>query len=290
MKKAIISAIAIIALIIAIPMVLASCSDEPTYYMSDVRYDPDTKLITWYDNTDATEWTVTINGSEHTTTSREYSYDAGTSSFTVKISTKNATENRSKTVTFNYLDTVTGLKVDNGMLTWSPVSGATGYEIYNNGVYQGTVYGGCSYTINPGAFNLSVKPYTDQYSYFCYMSEYISGVVLSAPTNLTYENGVFKWDAVQDADYYKVVINGQEYTTSLCAYEFAGNQQDISIAVYAASNAANSSVSVLALRIRFWLSSINTNSSISSSCKSASLLICMSACRSCSAFCADWIY
>lgn len=258
MKKAIISAIAIIALIIAIPMVLASCSEEPYYYMSDVKYDPDTKLITWYDNTDATEWTVTINGAEHTTTSREYSYDAGTSSFTVTVSTKNATENRSKTVTFNYLDTVTGLKVDNGQLTWSPVSGATGYDIYNNGVYQGTVYGGCSYTINPGAFNLSVKPYTDQYSYFCYMSEYISGVVLSAPTNLTYENGVFKWDSVQDADYYKVVINGQEYTTSLCAFEFAGNQQDINIAVYAASNAANSYVSSPLETVCYYLTPITT--------------------------------
>ena len=258
MKKAIISAIAIIALIIAFPMILASCSDEPTYYMSDIEYDPDTKLITWYDNTDATEWTVTINGTEHTTTSREFSYDAGTTSFTVKVATKNATENKSRTVTFNYLDTVTGLKVDNGTLTWSPVSGATGYDIYNNGVYQCTVYGGCSYTINPGAFNLSVKPYTDQYSYFCYMSEYISGVVLSAPTNLTYENGVFKWDAVQNADYYKVVINGQEYTTSLCAYEFAGNQQDINIAVYAASNAANSYVSSPLETVCYYLTPITT--------------------------------
>ena len=243
MKKILICAVALIALLISVPMIFSSCAaDEPHYYLSDIRYDPEAKLLTWSDNTDATRWTININGVEYTTSSRQLSYDAGTSSFWVTVSTKDATENRSNSDSFTYLETVQNLKVENGKLTWNYVSGADYYEIYNNGSYVTSVTD-CSYQIQPGAFNLCVKPASNQFKYFCYRSESIEGVVLSTPSNLTYQNGEFRWDSVTGADHYKIEINGKEYTTTNCYYTYNGNKQDISISLSAGANAEGSYVS-----------------------------------------------
>lgn len=95
--------------------------------------------IVWSAVASAASYTVTINNTEHEVTENKLAYDAGGESFAVTVkaignhtSTYNSTVSKEKS--FVYLAQVTGVRVENGALTWDPVEGATGYQVKLNGV------------------------------------------------------------------------------------------------------------------------------------------------------------
>lgn len=246
MKKVLRVIITLAVVLIAIPALFTMCEDNVRYSIGDITYDPETNLISWYDNSGANKWLISVNGQkEQKIGAPQYSYDANESTFSVRIEGLFKKQGHEKNpvafVTFHYLDTVSGLKVEDGAVKWDPVPGATGYDVYNNGDHV-TTTSDCYYTIPSGSFNIYVKPTMNGY-YYCYPSETVSGAVLAAPQNLRYENGVFKWDAVTNADYYQLKINGQSFTTSDTSYQYDPTGSDIEIEISAGSNAENSYVS-----------------------------------------------
>lgn len=261
MKKILLTVAAIALIVIAIPVLFTMCGDDPYYYIGNISYNPETNLITWTDNSDADSWLVSINGGkEEKVKSEQYSYNAGNQTFSLRIEglhgKKGDDENPVASVTIYYLDTVKGLKIDNGKLTWNPVSGATGYEIYNNGYHLATV-SECSYILPAGSFNVYVMPTSDALHY-CYKSESLSGTVLAPPSSISYENGVFSWSEVTGADYYQVKIDGKTYTTQETSYPYEGTKKDINISVSAGSNAENSHLSAPLERTCYYLSPVTT--------------------------------
>lgn len=258
MKKFIFSAIGVIIVIAFLVSIFKSC-DTPFYQIYDVNYNVETKTITWRDDSDAKSWTITINGEEHKVKSKSFSYDAGTSSFTISIEANDASDEvYGYSSTFNYLETVTGLRVENGCLVWNRVQGAGYYNIYDasTGNYLNTVYE-CSYMLSPGSFNLYVMPASDQ-NYFCYESEAISGAILASPTTLTYRNGVFEWDIVYGADYYEIKINDKTFVSNTNSYAYTGNKEDLNISVAAGSNQASAYVSAPLTQTCYYLTPITT--------------------------------
>lgn len=257
MKRILSVACAVIALLLAIT-VFTSCGGDPHYYIGNLSYDPVSKVLDWADSSDAKEWIVTINGEEFTTSISQLNYDAQNQNLQVRIEglhdKKGSDINPVLNTTIYYLETPTGLRVENGKLLWDPVINANGYEIYNNGVYQGTEYG-CSYGIPAGAFNLSVKAIRSDY-YYGYASESLGGVILASPNYIEYNNGVFTWNVVDGADYYDLVINGESFKANTNSYTYVGNKEDIEISVSAGANAEGSYVSAPLTQTCYYLAPV----------------------------------
>ena len=241
--KRIISISAMLLMIVGVMVFFASCGSRPYYHISNVEYDPEGKLLTWSDNSSADKWIVSINGKTKRSSTESFSYDAQDKSFSFSIEglfkRKGHKRNPEASGQMVYLDTVTGLEIKDGYLTWAPVVGAECYDIYNNGSNIDTVYGDTRYRLPAGSFNITVKPRAGSYSY-SYPPTMISGVMLSSPSYINYHNGTFTWDEVYGADYYKVVVNGEEYKATTNSYTYTGEPQDINISISACSNVANS--------------------------------------------------
>ncbi len=236
MKKALKIAGALLLVMIAITA-FSSCSKK-SYSITNVRYDPEAKMLTWSDNSEAEKWIVEINGKDKKVSSPSYSYDAEDKAFTFSIEglhkRKGHDKNPTVSGTMTYLDQVTGLRIEDGKLIWDTVARATGYEIYNNGNLINTSSTN-SIKIDPGNFSYTVLPTTNGFSY-SYMSDPLSGSILESPQNITYEDGVIRWSAVNGADYYTVKIDDEEFTAQTNELTYPGKAADFKISVAAGSN------------------------------------------------------
>ena len=230
-------------MLIGAATVLSSCSNKVYYSISNVTYDPEAKILSWSDNSSAEEWVVTINNKNKRSKTTSYSYDSKDQDFTFKIEglrkRKGHRKNPEEYGTFKYLDKVTNLKVENGNVTWSPVSRANYYQIYENGYHVTDVYT-TSYEVPSGSFNVSVVPAVNDSYFYSYSPDTISGVMLSRPSNLMFANGVFTWDAVFNAEYYEVTVNGNTTQVLENKYVYNGPNVDIEISIVACTSAANS--------------------------------------------------
>ncbi|MBE6694464.1 MAG: fibronectin type III domain-containing protein [Ruminococcaceae bacterium] len=245
MKRILSIACALMALLFVVTA-FAACGDEPNYVIGNLSYDPESGILDWSDNSDASEWIVVIDGKEFKTKQSQITYEATNKDINVSIEglhdKKGSEINPVLSTTIYYLETVTGLEIKDGQLRWNSVNNANAYQVYNNGSPVSTV-SECAYTIPSGAFNLYVMPMRSGSYYYCYKSESLSGMILASPTTVSYSNGVFTWDAVENADYYELKINGESVTASTNSYSFAGNKKDIEISIAAGSNQAGAYVS-----------------------------------------------
>lgn len=103
---------------------------------SAINYDDG--AIKWTAVASAVSYKVVINNEEHDTTEPKFAYDAQGESFTVAIQaignhTSTYDGALSKQKSFVYLAAVSGVRVENGALTWDAVEGATGYKVKVNG-------------------------------------------------------------------------------------------------------------------------------------------------------------
>ena len=243
--KRFLGVVGLIAIIIVGISIFSQCGGTPSYSIYNLSYDPQTQTLDWDDDSEAEKWIVEVNGEEFKTKQSQLSYDAKNQDIHVSIEGLHGDEgdelNPTLTATIYYLPTVTGLTIQDGNLRWNSVPNATAYEVYNNGSFMGT-YSERSVAVPAGSFSLEVKPIRDDY-YYSYMSEPLSGLIMAAPTNLRYSDGEISWDAVADADYYELTVNGQVFRTETNSYAYDGNKQDIVISVTACSNQAGAYVS-----------------------------------------------
>ena len=257
--KRIISISAMLLMIVGVMVFFVSCGSRPRYDIYSIKYDPEAKLLTWYDDSSADKWIVSINGKTKRTSTESFSYDAQDKSFSFSIEglfkRKGHKRNPERSGQMVYLDTVTGLEIKDGYLTWAPVVGASNYKIYNNGSQISTV-NETRYMLPAGIFNITVEAGVSSGYSYSYAPTLVSGVMLSSPSYINYADGTFTWESVYGADYYKVVINGEEHTATTNSYVYTGEPQDINISVSACSNVANSYSSAALESVCYYLKPI----------------------------------
>lgn len=135
---------------------------------ANVRYDG-TALI-WTGSSSAYE--VTVNGISKEVTGNSFAYNSENRDFTVEVKAlgNHTSTYNSKSVSeeFHYLDTVTELFVEDGIVKWNTVDGAAGYRIKIGGVVQKAVFKETQYEGLASGWSqeIAVMPYNESGNYF----------------------------------------------------------------------------------------------------------------------------
>ncbi len=257
MKK-ILSIIGGIVVLLFLITGLSNCSSQPSYSIRSIEYDPVAKVLSWSDNSDAEKWIVHINGKKHKVSEPEYSFDAQDQDFTFSIEGlhKKAGNDINPTAsgTMKFLAQAQNLRIENGMLCWDAVPGATAYEVYNfnNPLAEVTI---ASCEVPSGSFSFTVKPINYDYSY-TYEPNPITGTILVAPTNLQYKEGFVTWNYSESCDYFQAIIDGKEFQTKEKQIAFDGNGKTFTISVQACATGTNSYSSQFITETCYYLSPI----------------------------------
>jgi len=186
-------------------------------------------MISWQGVGGAKSYEVSVNGSvlaaENIGTS--VVFDANNMDFDVSVKaigdgSYSFNGKASETKRFIFLDTVTNIVVENGILKWDVVDGADGYIIKLNGVEQSQKITTNEYKqlVANVSTDIQLRPYNDSNSYFSEWSQVKSVLILPAPVlqwNQDYEldgepNNNAYWDGVNNASGYTVRLtlpNGQ---------------------------------------------------------------------------------
>ena len=220
---------------------------------TDIDYDGTT--LSWRGN--GRTYEVTINGQIQTVTATRYDFNSDSRDFDVTIKALgDYTNNFDSAVaeeSFTYLDPVTDITVEDGILKWQGVEDAQGYRVRVGAtvytVTEGTEYNG----LTAGqSLDVSVMPYNDEGNYFSSWSETRSIYILSVPVTHwnseleldTVANNNFTWDAVAAASGYTVRVtmpNGttEEITRSVDSRAYANLYENVGIyTVQVKANAA----------------------------------------------------
>lgn len=165
----------------------SSFSQEVSVYIygapSNVKYDGTT--IAWTGSSASYE--VTINGVSKEVRGNTYPYSSENRDFTVEIKSlgNHAGTYDSKGVSeeFHYLDAVTEIFVEDGIVKWNAISGAEGYKLKIGGVVQKASVTTTQYdNLASGRSNdISVMPYNDSGNYFSSWSAEKTVYILDAP-------------------------------------------------------------------------------------------------------------
>lgn len=196
----------------------SSYSDEITVYIyeapANVKYDGTS--LTWTGS--AENYKVSINGVSQEVKGNSASYDSGNKDFTVEIialgNHTNTFDSIIRLEEFHYLDAITELMVEDGIVKWNSVSDAEGYKIKINGVVQKNVVTESQFDgLAAGkSQDVSVLPYNESGNYFSSWSAEKSIYILDTPVvswNNDLEldgeaNNNFTWNAVNATDGYTV--------------------------------------------------------------------------------------
>ena len=202
----------------------------------------DGEYITFPSVTSAKGYNIYINGEilEENTTSKKIAYDAGNSDFSVTIQALgnpqqkilNGAESEAKE--FIYLDNVTGVRIENGVLKWDAVEKADGYQlkIGNNIVAKNltkTQYDDGRYLVAGRNLEISLKPISSDKACFSSFSTPVSIFLLEAPvlqwnTDLSLDGGEYSifWNEVQGAIGYEISVT--DPTNHVTTYTYGASE------------------------------------------------------------------
>ncbi len=195
-------------------------SEEKQVYVhsapSSIKYDGET--LSWLGN--ARTYEISVNGMKETVTGTSYTFNSDNRDFTVEVKAigdhTSSYDSQPTSETFHYLQPATNFVVENGILTWTKVEGAEGYEIRINGVIQKQTVDKASYDQLAAGTSLAVevRPYNNSGKYFSVWSEVKDIYILESPNvswNADLEldgeaNNNFIWDTVNGAVGYTVEV------------------------------------------------------------------------------------
>lgn len=232
---------------------LTACSDdEGAKSITNLTYNGET--ITWSSVKNAKNYKISINNGTESivsqadnTVSYRYNSDGEDFDFSIEAVIKEGSDkNPTYQIRFENIGQVTGLAVEQGTLTWEALEGAEKYEVMYNGDIVSNNVGTTSYAIQAGEFSYKVRGLkglaesTDgNIPYYSVWSDAITGTVLTAPENLTYDSEVFTWEKVTGASSYVIKIGNEEFTTTTNKYEYIAGKEDFAVSVYAVGKAAD---------------------------------------------------
>ncbi len=189
-----------------------------TITAEDIKYDG--SLISWKYVSGASGYEVRVNGQivAANTANTTFEYDSQNANFdvTVKPIGNKVTYfdgKESETKSFLYLETITDIEVQDGIVTWKAVGGATGYKIKLNNVVQSQTVTQTQLKLEANrTYDLEIMPISTDTTYFSSWSSTRSILILPPPVvqwNSDYEldgmaNNNAYWDSVSSAAGYTV--------------------------------------------------------------------------------------
>lgn len=228
---------------------ISSCNDSGAKSITNLTYNGET--IKWSSVKNAQNYKISINnGTELLVSQAEgtiaYQYDAKGEDFDFHIEAvikEGSDKNPTYSLKFQNIGQVADLDVENGKLTWTTLESAEQYEIMKNGVVVPSPVGVNSFEIDEGDFQYKVRGLKGlaEYSngnnpYYSIWSEALTGTLLEAPKNITYNSEKFTWEKVTGATSYVIKIGNEEFETSTNSYEYAASNEDFNISVKAIGN------------------------------------------------------
>lgn len=191
-------------------------------------------------------YTIKINGGDEldVLTGTSFAYDAKGESFEVIVTAKyRRFEKSSETVRFEKLATISTINVsEEGNLSWESVSGATGYEISNNGVVVATTATNSYSDLPVGINKIKVRPVSTSadVKYYSVWSPEKRVQILATPTKLQFDGTEISWNAVSGAKSYTLYINGVVEAENLTINKYAfSTDSDVDISVKAIGDKVN---------------------------------------------------
>ena len=187
-----------------------------------IAYSAVTGRLTWDAVEGASAYRLQISGVsepvDEVVTSTSYEYDALNENFMASVqavgnhsSSFDAKESTSRS--FVYLETATGLRVEDGVLYWNEVSGAEGYRLMINDVLVQNTLTECSYSDFAAgrSVTVNVMPVSGDAVYFSSWTSDFSFTILSSPVlqwqnyalDGTANNNLY-WDSIPNAQGYEV--------------------------------------------------------------------------------------
>ena len=192
-------------------------------------------MISWGYVSGARYYEISINGNVVTTecTSTEYAYEAQHKNFEVaiksignRVSTYDSKVSEIKK--FIYLDTVTNIVVEDGIIQWSSILGADGYKVKLNGIERSEVLEVPSFDKLTASVttDIQVKPICNDSTYFSDWSAVKSVLILPSPIlqwNSDYEldgqsNSNTYWDGIASASGYAIRLTYPDGTQKVNTY------------------------------------------------------------------------
>lgn len=183
---------------------------------SKIAYDG-TKL-TWQGN--APSYSVTVNGTAEIVGANSFEYASGNKDFTVEIKAignhVTSFDSVSAVEEFGYLDPVTDVVIEDGIVKWTAIPNAEGYKIEIDKVVQKNLLSDSEYTdLTTGkSHDIRVMPYNNTGNWFSSWSAVKTAYILPTPT-AKWNNDVmldgdegrnFHWDHVEAAEGYTVRV------------------------------------------------------------------------------------
>ncbi len=241
-------------MVLSAAFALSACGnndDDPATSITNLTYNGE--MITWTSVKNAKNYKIKINNDKEAIVSQaegtvSYRYDSEGENFDFSIEAvikEDSDKNPTYQLTFENIGQVSGLSVSAGMLTWEALESAEKYEIMYNGDIVSSDVGTTSYAIAPGEFSYKVRAKKGvaespdgNIPFYSVWSDAITGNVLSAPENLTYDSEVFTWEKVNGATSYIVKIGNEEFTTSSNRYEYIAGKEDFTVSISSVGNAA----------------------------------------------------
>lgn len=195
----------------------------------------DGEKISWIGN--ASQYEININGQTENVSGGKYVYDSENRDFSVEVKAlgdhTSTFDSSVATETFHYLQPARDLTVESGILSWSEVENAEGYQIKINGVVQRDNLTSNRYEklASGSSIEVAILPYNKSGKYFSYWSETKNVYILETPIvswNADLEldgeaNNNFIWNAVNGAAGYTVQLeqNGVVTETNYPALQVA---------------------------------------------------------------------
>ncbi len=223
-------------------------STEVTAYIyeapSSVKYDGTN--LTWTGN--ATDYTVTINGNTQTVRGNTLAFNSGNRDFTAEVKAignhTSTYDSKSVSEEFHYLDPVTEIFVEDGIIKWNAINGAQGYKIKIGGVVQKAAIEGTEYDklASGRSQDIAVMPYNETGNYFSSWSAEKTVYILDTPV-ISWNNDLeldgeannnLTWDAVNAANGYTARLVKDGGTPEITTYSdvqraFAHAYSDVGI-------------------------------------------------------------
>ena len=195
-----------------------------------IKYDVEKGKLSWSSVSNATAYDVYVNGfiEAENCTATSVDFDCPNANFVVEIQAKSSANNvlageTSEQKEFIFLDPVTNVRVDNGVLLWDEVELATSYLLKIGSASPKKVTGTSYENLQRGvSLTVSLMPVSDNAVYFSNWSQPASFYLLQAPviqwnSSLELDDGSAKnnifWDAIDNAHGYALRIvapNGDE--------------------------------------------------------------------------------
>lgn len=190
---------------------------------SKIKYDVEKGKISWASVSGASAYDVYVNDILETENCKATSvdFDCPNANFVVKIQAKGSTAGTlagelSEGKEFIFLDPVTNIRVDNGVLYWDEVNLATSYKLKIGNASPKTITGTSYDKLTRGtSLTVTIMPESDNAVYFSNWSQPTSFYLLEAPTiqwnsSLMLDDGSAKnnifWDGISNAHGYELKI------------------------------------------------------------------------------------